>query len=293
MNHIQTNHQSTNYIIANHTNHQHTNHQQANSCSNQRKRSRREHTDSNNNLEVSKRSDEQQTRSPKQQNQLFSLNFRDYIPDNPEPDDHSKFEKLDQVVDKLNREIMNGELLAENVITVETLYFPVDCDWIIDNKLELTLHSFPSNYVCILRVFFIEYASSRTSDESLTGKLNRLNYAFRIQLKDFIPRTLSKGTFFKRPEFEQLSCCIRRASNWIERESKLHQSKFQNLIKQLNNVELSDFLFDFKNAQCIEVKTKVLKHKIDSKIMAHTSNSGDYIRIFRVSSMDFGFILSN
>lgn len=43
-------------------------------------------------------------------------------------------------------------------------------------------------------------------------------------------------------------------------------------------MENHDFLFDFKNAQCIEIKTKILKHNIDSKVMAHTTDNGDYIR---------------
>lgn len=178
----------------------------------------------------------------------FTLKYRDFVPDNPEPGNHYKFEKLDHVIEKLNLAILNQELNAEDCITIETLYFPVDCDFIVDSRLELTLHSFPSSYVCILRVFYIERkdrSSSLTSDgsakddgstrgdgstkgdrstrddsspriengeelaneapksgeesrdESMTSKLRKLGYAFKIQIKDFIPKTLNRGTFFK------------------------------------------------------------------------------------------------
>ena len=254
----------------------------------------------------------------------FTIKYRDFVPDNPEPGNHYKFEKLDHVIEKLNLAILNQELNAEDLVTIETLYFPVDCDFIVDSRLELTLHSFPSSYVCILRVFYIERKdnadakterktenteSSKLSEqslagqtagqtaeqsagqsltgkspdqldeqtESLTNKLRKLGYAFKIQIKDFIPKTLSRGTFFKKPEFEQLSACIQRASRFIEDESAMHQLRYRALMKELK-MENNDFLFDFKNAQCIEIKTKILKHNIDSKVMAHTTDNGDYIR---------------
>ena len=203
---------------------------------------------------------------------------------NPEPGDHYKFEKLDQVIDKLNLAISSDELNAENCMTIETLYFPVDCDFVINTKLEHTLFTFPSSYVSILRVFYIEY--KKIENESLTCKLRKLNYSFKINIKDFIPKTLKKGTFFKRPEFEKLTNCIERASKWIEDESRLHQLKYQKLMKELETGNSKDFLFDFKNAQCIEIKTKILKHNIDSKVMAHTTDNGDYIRIFRIAYME-------
>lgn len=167
----------------------------------------------------------------------FTLKYRDFVPDNPEPGNHYKFEKLDHVIEKLNLAILNRELNAEDCITIETLYFPVDCDFIVDSRLELTLHSFPSSYVCILRVFYLERKDKRSSspqsqksfrgdasslkrmgmgmgngeelanetskcsdeqnDESMTSKLRKLGYVFKIQIKDFIPRTLNRGTFFK------------------------------------------------------------------------------------------------
>lgn len=63
----------------------------------------------------------------------------------------------------------------------------------------------------------------------------------------------------------------------------MHQHKHQHLMKELkmennDSSSMNDFLFDFKNAQCIEIKTKILKHHIDSKVMAHTTDNGDYIR---------------
>ena len=62
------------------------------------------------------------------------------------------------------------------------------------------------------------------------------------------------------PVFESFSAVLTRASEWISANPECQ----------------------FKNAQCLEVKMKTMG-RIDSKIMSHSGDRGDYVRIFRVA----------
>jgi len=109
---------------------------------------------------------------------------------------------------------------------------------------ELTLHFFPSKCVSILRIF---YQPGVPVDKE-------------IGIKDFVPKLNGSGGFFKKPSFEPLSKCINRASDWLADNSDI----------------------DFKNAQCLEIKIKSRSH-IETNILSHSVDHGDYLRIFRVA----------
>lgn len=133
-----------------------------------------------------------------------------------------------------------------DIITIETLYYPVtSSSWTIDQKNSVNL--FPSRCVSVIRIFYLE------SDEEVKS--------FPIiGIKDFVPKQISGGGFFKMPVFECFSRVLERASEWIS-----------------SNPELK-----FKNAQCLEVKMKIMG-RIDTKIMSHSAEQGDFARIFRVA----------
>ncbi|RWS15785.1 hypothetical protein B4U79_02259 [Dinothrombium tinctorium] len=170
-----------------------------------------------------------------------TLKYVDFIPQTDDDDDKSRFEKLDAVVDRANKSIKDGRLDGK-IITIETLNFPANAEWQIDP--ELTLHIFPTKCVSIIRIFYEK------------GEICK----DLIGIEDFVPKRISGGGFFKKPEFQTVSDCIQRASEWLSDNPN----------------------YDFKNAQCLEVKMKSLS-VIDTKIMSHSADRGDYIRIFRVA----------
>jgi hypothetical protein len=166
--------------------------------------------------------------------------------------------------------------LASDVITLETLYVPVSADWRVD--CEATLRTFPSKYVAILRVFY-----SSQDSTSIRRALRICNMRFEVGVRDFLPKHVSGGGLFRRPQFEPLSTCISRANDWIRRQSvfdadqaQLHLRPFGSF-GQLLTLERS---FEFKNAQCLEVWMRSLHH-VDSALMHCSSDRGDYLRMFR------------
>lgn len=175
------------------------------------------------------------------------LKYVDFTPRLDIEDDSNRFKKLDIVLERVNREIREGRVdkkLGE-IITIETLYYPVaNSDWKIEEKTSINL--FPSRCISIIRIFYTEASEEVTSYPE-------------IGIKDFIPKQISGGGFFKRPVFEDFSAVLSTASDWITANPE----------------------FEFKNAQCLEVKMRW--GRIDSRVMSHNGDRGDYIRIFRVS----------
>ena len=176
------------------------------------------------------------------------LKYVDFTPRLDIDDDNNRFKKLDVVLERVNCEIQEGRVdrkLGE-IITIETLYYPVaNSDWKIEEKNSLSL--FPSRCISIIRIFYAE------AEEVVTGYPE-------IGIKDFVPKQISRGGFFKRPVFEPFSAVLSTASDWIA-----------------SNTDI-----EFKNAQCLEVKMKRMG-RIDSRVMSHNADRGDYIRIFRVA----------
>lgn len=175
------------------------------------------------------------------------LKYVDFTPRLDIEDDSNRFKKLDIVLERVNREIQEGRVdkkLGE-IITIETLYYPVaNSDWKIEEKTSINL--FPSRCISIIRIFYTEASEEVTSYPE-------------IGIKDFIPKQISGGGFFKRPVFEDFSAVLSTASDWITANPEC----------------------EFKNAQCLEVKMRW--GRIDSRVMSHNADRGDYIRIFRVS----------
>lgn len=190
--------------------------------------------------------------SPKEKSITYEyrplLKYVDFVPRPDVDDKNSRFRKMDAFLERVNREIKEGlvDKKMGEIITIETLYHPVaTSEWKIDDKNSLNL--FPSRCIVILRIFYIE-----------SDKIRKLFPT--IGVKDFVPKQVSGGGFFKMPVFESFSNVLTRASEWIS-----------------SNVEC-----EFKNAQCLEVKMKTMG-RIDSRIMSHSGDRGDYVRIFRVA----------
>lgn len=176
------------------------------------------------------------------------LKYVDFVPRPDVDDKKSRFRKLEAFLERVNREIQEGSIDKKmgDVVTIETLYHPVaTSEWKIDDKNSLNL--FPSRCIVILRIFYIESDKVHTSFPT-------------IGIKDFIPKQVSGGGFFKMPVFESFSAVLTRASEWISANPEC----------------------EFKNAQCLEVKMKTMG-KIDSRVMSHSGDRGDYVRIFRVA----------
>lgn len=176
------------------------------------------------------------------------LKYVDFAPRKDKEDPSSRFRKLDAVLERINSEIQARECDPRmgDIITIETLYHPVaSSDWIIDDKN--TLNLFPSRCVSIIRIFY--FSSTEIVDEFPI-----------IGLKDFIPKQLSGGGFFKMPVFETFSAVMKRASDWISCHPEV----------------------EFKNAQCLEVKMRIMG-RIDTKTMSHSGDFGNFVRIFRVA----------
>lgn len=171
------------------------------------------------------------------------LSYVDFRPEKDEADESTRFERLETVIERANSAIRAGEVKGSS-ITIETLYFPANSDWEIDT--EETLHVFPGKCVSILRLFYF------TGPEAMQEE---------IAIRDFTPKLLSGGGLFKKPSFENLSGIMSRASDWLA----------------INGEDI-----DFKNAQCLEIKVKHFKH-VDTNTMSHSSDRGDYLRIFRVA----------
>lgn len=184
--------------------------------------------------------------------QLQIINYVDFTPNIDTDDKSQRFRKLDQVIDRINFEFQAGvHPKIGSIITIETLYHPVTSDWKIDNKN--TLKNFPSRCVSIIRIFY----SKKPPGVKFNCPIYKLP---SIGIEDFVPKQLSSGGFFKSPVFENFSQVLTRATDWIT-----------------SNPEL-----EFKNAQCLEVKMKTMG-RIDTKIMSHNGDRGDYIRIYRVA----------
>jgi hypothetical protein len=133
-----------------------------------------------------------------------------------------------------------------DIITIETLYYPVtSSEWIVEQKNSVNL--FPSRCVSVIRIFYMASPS--------------LSKSFPIiGIKDFIPKQISGGGFFKMPVFESFPQVLERASEWITANPDLK----------------------FKNAQCLETKMKIMG-RIDTRIMSHSADQGDFVRFFRVA----------
>lgn len=183
--------------------------------------------------------------------QIQIINYVDFTP-NIDTDSGQRFRKLDQVLDRINFEFQAGvHPKIGTIITIETLYHPVTSDWKINAKN--TLNNFPSRCVSIIRIFY----SKKPPGVKFNSPIYKLPV---IGIEDFVPKQISSGGFFKSPVFENFSQVLTRATEWIT-----------------SNPEL-----EFKNAQCLEVKMKIMG-RVDTKIMSHNGDRGDYIRIYRVA----------
>ena len=176
------------------------------------------------------------------------LKYVDFVPRPDVDDKNSRFRKLDAFLERVNREIQAGKTDQKmgDIITIETLYHPVaTSEWKIDEKNNVNF--FPSRCISIFRIFYLE---SETVQSSFPI----------IGIKDFVPKQVSGGGFFKMPVFETFSAVLTHASEWISANPEC----------------------EFRNAQCLEVKMKTMG-RIDPKIMSHSGDRGDYVRIFRVA----------
>lgn len=189
---------------------------------------------------------------PYQPSERQVLNYVDFLPNYENDDKNQRFRKLDQVIERINFEFQNGvHPKIGSIITIETLYHPVTTDWKIDSKN--SLNNFPSRCVSIIRIFY----SRKPPGVKFNSPLYKLPM---IGIIDFVPKQMSSGGFFKSPVFENFSQVLTRATDWITQNPEL----------------------EFKNAQCLEVKMKTMG-RIDTKIMSHNGDRGDYIRIYRVA----------
>lgn len=132
------------------------------------------------------------------------LKYVDFTPRKDDDDPHSRFRKLDAVLERVNREIQSGLFSSDarvlflshwstgacdrnmgDIVTIETLYYPVSTsDWTVDQRNSVNL--FPSRCVCLLRIFYIHSPVVVTKFPI-------------IGIKDFVPKQISGGGFFKMP----------------------------------------------------------------------------------------------
>lgn len=209
------------------------------------------------------------------------IQYRDFIPNSPpvvDDDGSEKFARLEQLVQRVNTWCgTSSGPLACDVITLETLNVPVGAYWHVDG--EATLRTFPSKYVAILRVFY----HSPDVQRELRRALRICSLRFEVGVRDFLPRHVSGGGFFRKPQFELLSTCISRANDWIRRQSVRDASQVEKHLKpfgSFGHLLLNERSFEFKNAQCLEVWMRSLHH-VDSGLMHCSSDRGDYLRMFR------------
>lgn len=82
-----------------------------------------------------------------------TLRYLDIVPDNTDKYDFSgsRFERLDDVVARLNKTIRSGGIVGR-IISVESLQCDASTDWKIDT--EVSLSSFSSKSIFILRIFY-------------------------------------------------------------------------------------------------------------------------------------------
>lgn len=207
------------------------------------------------------------------------LRYVDFVP--TQPDEPGKFVRLEQLVERANAWCRAGRPNASQIVTVETLYVPASGDWTVDT--ELTLRTFPGRYVAILRVFYAPDESPAAGH--LQSALAQCGMHFELGVLDFLPKHVSGGGLFRRPQFEPLSTCIARAGDWIRAQSRKDarssERRLATLDEPVRGLLAAQRAFEFKNAQCLEVWMRGLHH-VDSGQMHCASDRGDYLRMFRV-----------
>ena len=167
-------------------------------------------------------------------------------------DGDSRFEELDEVIERFNAQIQTNGGIQGNILTIETVAYEANNDWKIDPQASLS--SLSSKNILILRIFYLEN--------------NEQKSIIQMGIEDFAPKQLSKATFFKRPSFETFDKVIVRASNWLQ-----------------NNCHSKQFI----NAQSIDIKMKSAHNsQWNTRLMAYTEH-GDYIRIFRIAFLNTHF----
>ncbi|XP_053206350.1 uncharacterized protein LOC128390628 isoform X2 [Panonychus citri] len=171
------------------------------------------------------------------------LDYIDIIPENRGDGDSfcPKFENLNQCVERINKMTQERKING-TIITIESLNCEAEIDWKINP--EQTLNFFTNKTVTIIRIFYEK------------GPPNQLE----IGIKDFVPKNISGGGFFKRPKFEAFSLVLTRATRWLS-----------------ENPDIS-----LRNAQSLDIKLKSLGSCDLTCSMAYTEH-GDYLKIFRIA----------
>jgi len=193
----------------------------------------------------------------------------DVLPIVKKVDGDSRFEELDQLIDRFNSQLQR-EGMGGTILTIETVAYEANNDWKIDAQASLS--SLSSKNILILRIFYLEEQSN--SDEQYIDRDNgkegqeksnntKGRRIFRIGIEDFAPKQLTKATFFKRPLYETFDKVIIRGSEWLAKSSASIQ---------------------FINAQSIDIKMKSCPSSSswNTRLMAYTEH-GDYMRIFRIA----------
>ncbi len=109
---------------------------------------------------------------------MFFHSHIDLIPENKDNCDFSgsKFEKLDDVINRMNATIKSGGLEGK-IITIESLQYDASNDWKIDT--EVSLSSLSTKNVFILRIF---YELGLPSDEEIGENFNFVLFNFPFLL---------------------------------------------------------------------------------------------------------------
>ncbi|RWS10842.1 hypothetical protein B4U79_14840, partial [Dinothrombium tinctorium] len=144
------------------------------------------------------------------------INYMDVIPLNKDDGDFSgsKFENLDELIDRVNTTIIKNNGIEGRIITIETLQCEAGIDWKVDP--EVSLSSLSTKNIYILRIFYEQ------------------------GIVDFVPRHISGGGFFRKPKFESLSEVMSRATKWLANNSTLNFKNAQSVDIKLKSLTALD-----------------------------------------------------
>ena len=78
----------------------------------------------------------------------------DVLPIIKKIDGDSRFEELDQLIERFNAQVLANDGIQGTIITIETVTYEANNDWKIDTKASLSTLS--SKNILILRIFFLE-----------------------------------------------------------------------------------------------------------------------------------------
>lgn len=201
-------------------------HNQQNNCSSSQQQQQLQTRNANQSTNQNEKTQSTTNQRKKQGKSINSnvINYIDILPEYKEVTENSKlekFERLDDCLEKLNRLIRDGKINGK-ILNVETGCLEASVNWKIDPSISFT--AITSKNVNFLRCFFIENGKPELNE--------------KIHIIDFIPDSIYRGGFFKRPKFENFSLLLPKVTEW--------------LVKNQN-------VYAFKNAQTLDIKLKSCK----------------------------------